>query len=88
MQFVKRILTSFAEGTSLRGGIYSRTLDYSESDSTTWGTFDFLSGLEQASNAFSSAALQYIDDNVFAPLDGNYINIREADYMFSNCTSL
>ena len=81
-------ITSFAEGTSLRGGIYSRTPDYSESDSTTWGTFDFLSGLEQASNAFSSAALQYIDDNVFAPINGTYINLREADYMFSNCYNL
>jgi len=81
-------ITSFAEGTSLRGGIYSRTPDYSESDSTTWGTFDFLSGLEQASNAFSSAALQYIHDDVFAPINGTYINLREADYMFSNCYNL
>jgi len=81
-------ITSFAENTLLRGGIYSRTSEYNENDSTTWGTFDFLPELEQASNAFSGSAIQYIDDNVFAPLNGSYINLREADYMFSNCFDL
>jgi len=38
-------ITSFAENTSIKGGIYSRKSDYSESDTTTYGTFDFLKGL-------------------------------------------
>ena len=81
-------ITSFAESTSLKGGIYSRSQNYDENDSTTWGTFDFLPELEQASNAFSHSAIQYIDNDVFAPLNRNYINLREADYMFSNCFDL
>jgi len=81
-------ITSFAESTLLRGGIYSRTADYDENDSTTWGTFDFLPELEQASNAFSNSAIQYIDDNVFAPIGEKYVGLKEADYMFSNCFDL
>jgi len=63
-------ITSFAEGTSIKGGIYSRTSNYDEDDTTTYGTFDFLKNIEQASYAFSGTDLQYIDNNVFAPLDG------------------
>ena len=81
-------ITSFAESTSLCGGIYSRSSNYSSEDSTTWGTFDFLSNLQQVSNAFSGSGIQYIDDNVFAPLDGVYKGLMEADYMFSNCYDL
>jgi len=39
-------MTSFAEGTSLTGGIYSRKDDYSAEDTTTYGTFDFLPNLK------------------------------------------
>jgi hypothetical protein len=81
-------ITSFAEGTRISGGIYSRMSNYDPSDTTTYGTFDFLPNLVQASNAFRSTAIQYIDNNVFAPLNGNYINLKEADYMFSNCSNL
>lgn len=81
-------INSFAEGTSIQGGIYSRSDDYSESDTTTYGTFDFIPNIQQASNAFSGTNLQYIDNNVFAPINGQYIKLQEADYMFSNCTSL
>ena len=81
-------ITSFAEGTSIKGGIYSRTDNYDEDDTTTYGTFDFLRNIEQASYAFSGTDLQYIDNNVFAPLDGRYIGLREADYMFSSCNLL
>lgn len=81
-------ITSFAEGTALEGGIYSRSSDYSSLDTTTYGTFDFLPNLEQASNAFSGTNIQYIDNNVFAPIGTTYVKLREADYMFSNCLLL
>jgi hypothetical protein len=38
-------INSFAEGTKIRGGIYSRTSNYDPSDTTTYGTFDFLPNL-------------------------------------------
>lgn len=81
-------INSFLESTSVKGGIYSRKADYDVSDTTTYGTFDFLPHLQQASNAFSGTGLQYIDTNVFAPLNGQYIGLLEADYMFSNCYDL
>jgi hypothetical protein len=81
-------ITSFAEGAKISGGIYSRTENYSSSDTTTYGTFDFIPNLEQASNAFTGTNLQYIDNNVFAPIGDRYIDLREADYMFSNCFNL
>jgi hypothetical protein len=81
-------ITSFAESTAIRGGIYSRKADYDAEDTMTYGTFDFLPHLQQASNAFSGTALEYIDTNVFAPLNGRYAGLQEADYMFSNCYNL
>lgn len=81
-------ITSFAESTSIRGGIYSRANNFDILDTTTYGTFDFLPQLEQASNAFSGTKLQYIDDNAFAPINNEYIGLMEADYMFSNCFNL
>ena len=81
-------ITSFAENTSIKGGIYSRKSNYSESDTTTYGTFDFLKGLQQAANAFNGSGLQFIDTNVFAPLNGEYIGLMEADYMFAHCYNL
>ena len=81
-------INSFAEGTRIKGGIYSRTSNYDPSDTTTYGTFDFLPNLQQASNAFTASQIQYIDNNVFAPIDNNYINLMEADYMFSDCYNL
>jgi hypothetical protein len=39
-------ITSFAEGTSICGGIYSRSSNYNESDTTTYGTFDFIKNVE------------------------------------------
>lgn len=81
-------ISSFVEGTSVRGGIYSRSNNYDSADTGTYGTFDFIPQLEQASNAFSSSNLQYIDNNVFAPLNGEFIKLKEADYMFSNCREL
>jgi len=81
-------ITSFAENTSLCGGIYSRSSSYSYDDTTTWGTFDFIPELQQASNAFSGSGIQYIDNDAFAPLNGEYSNLMEADYMFSNCYNL
>jgi hypothetical protein len=35
-------ITSFAESTSIRGGIYSRASNFNVLDTTTYGTFDFL----------------------------------------------
>ena len=81
-------ISSFVEGTSITGGIYSRSINYSAEDTMTYGTFDFLSNLKQASNAFSGTNLQFIDNNIFAPIGDDYIGLMEADYMFSNCRSL
>lgn len=81
-------INSFAEGTAITGGIYSRSTNYDESDTTTYGTFDFLPNLKQASNAFSNTSIQFIDNDIFAPIDDNYIGLMEADYMFSSCRNL
>jgi len=48
-------ITSFAEGTSICGGIYSRADNFDENDTSTYGTFDFLPNLQQTSNAFSNS---------------------------------
>lgn len=85
-------ITNFAAGSGLRGGIYSRTSDYSESDTTTWGTFDFIRGVLSISNAFNSSALQFIDNDVFAPWQENgatkYFKLRDADYTFAYCNRM
>lgn len=74
-------ITSFAEGTEIQGGIYSRS-------ETSEGTFDFLPKLESASAAFNSTNISFIDTDVFAPKNGQYIQLRDVDYIFANCVNL
>jgi hypothetical protein len=50
-------LTAFAANSGLKGGIYSRDDNYSESDSTTWGTFDFIRNINSLTEAFANSGL-------------------------------
>ena len=85
-------LTAFAANSGLKGGIYSRDDNYSESDSTTWGTFDFIRNINSLTEAFANSGLQFIDADIFAPWKEGYIdtyfNIQDADRMFQGCTQL
>lgn len=81
-------MTSFAANSGLKGGIYSRTYNYSVEDTTTWGTFDFIKDVKSISNAFNFTSLQFIDNEVFAPINGTYFDLRDADGAFANCYSL
>ena len=74
-------ITSFAEGTSITGGIYSRSTNYES-------TFDFIPKVQSVSYAFSGTQLQFIDNNIFAPKNGEYIKLLDADYLFHNCQQL
>ena len=84
---VENLKDSF-NGTRLSGIFFSRTSNYSSSDSSTFGILDFLPKLKNTESAFANTALQWIDDNAFAPIGNTYIGITSADYMFQNCTSL
>ena len=85
-------LSSFAEGAGIKGGIYSRADTYSDEDTTTWGTFDFIRDVRSISNMFSNSGLQFLDNNLFAPYIKNdsltYFNIQDADFAFSMCHDL
>jgi len=79
-------MTAFAANSGLKGGIYSRDDNYSESDSTTWGTFDFIRNINSLTEAFANSDLQFIDADIFAPWKEGYVdtyfNIQDADRMF------
>ena len=81
-------LKSAFVNTKLKGIIRSRLSTYTATDKTTWGTLDFLPLLSDASYAFAGTSLNWIDNNVFAPIDTTYSPITNADYMFSDCSSL
>lgn len=74
--------------TRLSGPFFSRTSDYSTSNDSTWGVLDFLPKLTDAEAAFEDTSLEWIDDNVFAPVGGKYSPIVKADYMFRGCQLL
>lgn len=74
--------------TRLSGPFFSRTSDYSTSNDSTWGVLDFLPKLADAEAAFEDTSLEWIDDNVFAPVGGKYSPIVKADYMFRGCQLL
>lgn len=75
-------------GTNLSGIFFSRTSDYSSSNDSTWGILDFIPNLTDAESAFESTNIQWIDNNVFAPIGDKYYSIAKADYMFRNCGQL
>lgn len=75
-------------GTSLTGPFFSRTSDYSASKDSTWGVLDFLPKLTDAEAAFDSTSLEWVDNNVFAPVGGKYSPLVKIDYMFRNCQQL
>lgn len=81
-------ITSFAANSGLKGGIYSRTSDYSQSDDETWGTFDFIKNVKSISNAFNNSNIQFIDNEVFAPIGDTYFDLIDADGVFANCYNL
>ena len=81
-------MTQFACETRLKGGIYSRTSTYSESDTTTWGTFDFVREAKSLTGAFVGTNLQFIDNDAFAPYDGQYFRFNDIDTIFMNCSNL
>jgi hypothetical protein len=75
-------------GTNLKGILRSRLSTYSATDKTTWGFFDFLPVVSDVSNAFTGTKLNWIDNNIFAPIGTTYSSITLADGMFSNCSDL
>lgn len=75
-------------GTSLTGPFFSRTSDYSPSNDSTWGILDFLPKLTDAESAFEATFLQWIDNNVFAPIGDKYSPLVKVDYMFRGCMQL
>lgn len=74
--------------TNLSGIFYSRTSDYSESDDFTWGILDFCKNLINTELAFQGTSLEWIDNDVFAPINGEYCKLVNVDGMFSDCASL
>lgn len=75
--------------TNISGIVYSRASNYSDDDISTYGIFDFCRNLIDAENAFSSTKLEWIDNNIFAPINGTtYSNLATIDSMFRNCTLL
>ena len=85
-------MTAFASGSGLRGGIYSRATTYSDEDTTTWGTFDFIRNVKSLTEAFISSKLEFIDNDAFAPYMSNeqltYFDLRDMDNMFAYCPNL
>ena len=79
-------------GTRLTGTFYSRTSNYSPADESTWGILDYLPKLVDAEAAFDSTSLEWIDNNVFAPIIYNgeitYSPLVKVDHMFRNCVRL
>ena len=86
------ILKEAFSGCRIRGTFNSRTSDYNPLDEGTWGILDFLPNLTDAEGAFENNALEWIDNNVFAPKIVNtqtvYSSIAKADNMFRGCTNL
>lgn len=74
--------------TQLNGIFSSRTSDYSEDNDSTWGILDFLPNLNDTEAAFAETNLEWIDNNVFAPIGEKYSPILKVDYMFRNCRNL
>lgn len=85
---IKEIFSS----TKLSGIFYSRKSNYSETDDTTWGILDFLPKVRDAEGAFSNTSLEWIDNNVFAPIVVNgttkYSPLIKVTGMFRGCGSL
>ena len=79
-------------GCKLTGRFYSRTSNYSSTDSTTWGILDFIPKVQDAESAFENNLIEYIDNNVFAPriINGvtQYYDLVRIDRMFRGCTYL
>lgn len=86
------ILKEAFSGTQLTGAFYSRTLDYSEGNLSTYGILDFLPNLVDSESAFENTNLSWIDNRIFAPFIKNgvttYSSIVKVDKMFRNCPNL
>ena len=86
------IIKEAFSSTTLTGIFFSRKSNYSPDDDSTWGILDFLPKLSDAEAAFESAAIEWIDNNVFAPIVYNgqtiYSPIAKVDYIFRNCSLL
>lgn len=81
---LKNIKKAFA-GTNLSGPVYSRTSDYKESDTSTWGLFDYTKELAILEEAFSNTKIEAIDYDVFTPIKDVITNI---DRCFQGCVDL
>lgn len=72
-------------GTRLYGALESRKSNFSESDKSTWGFFDFVRKVTNIENAFNNTQIEAIDEKVFEPIKDTVTSI---DYCFSNCYNL
>lgn len=88
---VNSIKEAFTD-TSLTGIFFSREEQYSQSNDSTWGILDFLPKVTDAESAFQGTGIEWIDNNVFAPIvigdQKTYSPLVKVDYMFRNCTLL
>ena len=75
-------------GTRLSGIFFSRSSSYDSGDYSTYGLLDFTSKLNNSESAFANTAIQWIDNNAFAPIGTVYSSLVSIDYMFQDCTSL
>lgn len=75
-------------GTKLSGIFFSRTAAYNSEDPSTWGILDFLPKVTDAEAAFENTSIEWIDNNVFAPIENTYSPLVKIDYMFRGCLLL
>lgn len=75
-------------GTNLSGIIHSSSPEYSELLEGTWGFFDFLPNLKDAESAFEGSMIEWIDNNLFKPINGVAYSMVNIDNLFRNCRSL
>lgn len=78
--------------TRLSGIFFSRGQDYNPAKDSTWGILDFVPKLTDIEAAFDNTSIEWIDNNVFAPIVNGrtttYSPLVKIDYMFRGCYSL
>lgn len=79
-------------GCKLDGRFYSRSINYSPTDDSTWGILDFIPNVQDAESAFENNSLEWIDNRVFEPIIYNnttiYSPLVKIDKMFRGCSAL
>lgn len=75
-------------GSGISGTIVSRADNYSDSDESTWGLFDYLPNLRNLEGSFEGSFIEWIDNNLFKSKNGTYYPFVNIDNMFRYCGRL